>query len=180
MESLRLRPLLLSYIADFVGRDNRPCVNFHNSFAVYHRLVDRWLVNRTSDFQYRFAHATMLEFLLAFAILNKQPGFDVRGLRLSRVAFRFLMDGPLLEGKRTVDLRGAVLGFADVGIEFARVTWGIELVPIPSGEFLMGSPEDEVGRFPETTSDRPNLLDEIDTVLAGHYGFTAEELDLIC
>ena len=29
-----------------------------------------------------------------------------------------------------------------------------------------------------TTMNRP-ILDEIDTVLAGHYGFTAEELDFI-
>ena len=29
-----------------------------------------------------------------------------------------------------------------------------------------------------TTMNRP-ILDEIDTVLAGHYGFTVEELDFI-
>ena len=44
MESLRLRPLLLSRIDDFLGHDGQPCVDFHNRYAVYHRLVDQWLM----------------------------------------------------------------------------------------------------------------------------------------
>ena len=44
MESLRLRPLLLSRIDDFVNDAGQGCVDFHNTYAVYHRLVDQWLM----------------------------------------------------------------------------------------------------------------------------------------
>jgi formylglycine-generating enzyme required for sulfatase activity len=43
MDDLRMRPLLLSYIDDFVGKEGGDCVDFTNSYAVYHRLVSEWL-----------------------------------------------------------------------------------------------------------------------------------------
>jgi formylglycine-generating enzyme required for sulfatase activity len=215
MESLRLRPLLLSRIDDFVSRDGRPCVDFRNRYAVYHRLVDQWLMrdaqkplgmssqeswrattllalhlarqgtrmidrsalaqveglnqipqfkiesrsllNRNKDYQFQFAHTTMQEFLLAHAILDDTSGFDVAGLQLSRQACRFLIDGQRFLGKQTVSLRGAKAGFADAAIEFVRLTFGLELVPIPAGEFLMGSPPDEKGRFDSETQHQVRL-----------------------
>ncbi|HAB16555.1 MAG TPA: formylglycine-generating enzyme family protein [Verrucomicrobiota bacterium] len=44
MESLRLRPLLLSHIESFVSTDGQPVVDFRNRYAVFHRLVDQWLM----------------------------------------------------------------------------------------------------------------------------------------
>ncbi|MCP5526125.1 MAG: SUMF1/EgtB/PvdO family nonheme iron enzyme [Verrucomicrobiales bacterium] len=42
-ESLRLRPLLLSYIDDFVRPDGGATIDFRNRYAVYDRLVREWL-----------------------------------------------------------------------------------------------------------------------------------------
>lgn len=44
MDSLRLRPLLLSRIDDFVNDEGHGGVDFRNIYAVYHRLVDQWLM----------------------------------------------------------------------------------------------------------------------------------------
>jgi hypothetical protein len=129
--------LLLSRIDDFVSQEGRPGVDFHNSYAVYHRLVDQWLkrdapklhgldtaagwrvavllalhltragvrkiggdqlagipglddiprfklearslLNRNKDREFQFAHATIQEFLLAHAVLNPAPDFEVAG-----------------------------------------------------------------------------------------------------
>jgi|GEM_PF-2360146 len=213
MESLRMRPLLLSYIEDFVSSDDRPCVDFGNRYNLYHRLVDQWLrrdavkhlgmkpdegwrvavllalhmvrqgpkqihrdeltcaegleqiprfkiearslISRTEDFRYQFAHTTIQEFLLAHAVLNRP--FDVRNIPLSREAFRFLLDGQKLMGKETLDLRGARMDFAEAGMELVRLKWGMDLVPIPAGTFLMGSPEDEGGRFSDETQHEVRL-----------------------
>lgn len=43
MQSLRLRPLLLSYIDDFFTKEGRVAVDFTNQYAVHYRLVDEWL-----------------------------------------------------------------------------------------------------------------------------------------
>ncbi|MBF8305206.1 MAG: FGE-sulfatase protein, partial [Acidobacteria bacterium] len=215
MDSLRLRPLLLSYIDDFVGGEDSVSVDFANRYAVFHRLVDRWLmrdarkplgmetaeswrvatllalhltrqgrkqisrdelaaidalreigrfkiearslINRTDNFQFQFAHATIQEFLLAHAILSDDPQFDLRGLQLSREAFRLLIHGQRFLGKKNLELRGAALGPGCEPIEWLRLIFGIELIPIQPGEFLMGSPEDEAGRFRSETRHRVRL-----------------------
>ena len=44
MEKLRMRPLLLSYIQDFLPDLSGTAVDFRNRYAIYARLVDRWLM----------------------------------------------------------------------------------------------------------------------------------------
>ncbi len=215
MESLRLRPLLLSRIDDFVGRDDRPGVDFGNSYAVYHRLVDQWLMrdaekplgmtleeswrvavllalqltrsglrkisseelagleglreiprfklearsllNRNKDREFQFAHATIQEFLFAHAILHHEPDFDVAGLELTRVAFRFLQDGKKLKGQVSLDLHGAKADFPDAAIELIEAAFGLQMVALPPGEFLMGSPASEIGRGDDETQHRVRI-----------------------
>ena len=212
MESLRLRPLLLSRIDDFVGQDDRPCVDFRNRYAVCHPLVDQWLMrdaqkalglareeswraatllalhlarhdtrriargvlagipgleripqftlearsllNRNKDGDYQFAHATISEFLLAHAILDERAGYDVSGLALTREAFRFLLDGKQYLNRATWNPRGARAPYPEAAMEWIRQAFGIELIAIPSGEFLMGSPPEERGRDARETRHR--------------------------
>ena len=49
--------------------------------------------------------------------------------------------------------------------------------PCPSGSSV--ADETVVGGESRVAPKSKPILDEIDTVLAGHYGFTAEELDFI-
>jgi hypothetical protein len=50
MDDLRLRPLLLSRIEDFVNPEGQAGVDFRNSYAVYHRLVDQWLMRDAQNY----------------------------------------------------------------------------------------------------------------------------------
>jgi formylglycine-generating enzyme required for sulfatase activity len=264
MESLRLRPLLLSRIDDFVNDDDRRCVDFHNSYAVYHRLVDQWLMrdaqkhaglsaaeswrvavllalhltrlgvrklgrdalaqvpgleeiprfklearsllNRNKDREYQFAHNTIQEFLFAHAILapalatqsrgdeslsvpalagsagdRLKPGlqttnFDVAGLTLSRETWRFVQHGQKFLGLAALDLRGARIGFLEPLIGFALTRYGIELLPIAPGEFLMGSPENEPGRSGDETQHQVRLTQPF---WMGRYPVTQAEFEAV-
>ncbi len=234
MESLRLRPLLLSRIDDFVSRDGRPCVDFHNRYAVYHRMVDQWLMrdapkhqgmttqeswrvavllalhltrqgrrkisrqalgeidglqdiprfklearsllNRNKDREFQFAHNTIQEFLLAHAILDGAADFDVAGLALSREAFRFLIDGKRFLNRETVDLRGARADFPEAAIELVHLDFGLELVAIAPGEFLMGSPPDENGREDNETQHQVRLTQPF---WLGRYPVTQAEYEAV-
>ncbi len=116
----------------------------------------RSLVNRLSKGEFQFAHRTIQEFLVAFAIVEKDQGWDVAGIPVSREAQRFLLQrappsGVILvnSGKQVSvpDLRGARVQAAGSAIRWLMRVHGIELSPVRPGEFVTGSPEDEAGRF---------------------------------
>jgi formylglycine-generating enzyme required for sulfatase activity len=217
MDSLQMRPLLLSHIHDFITEDGQERLDFRNRYVVYHRLVDRWLARdaaekagipleegwrmairlalhllrtgltsihrdqlsrirgleqvprfqiearsllnrskdpRTNEVHFRFAHATIPEFLVARAVLESDLGFDVTGTRLSRETFRFARDAARALGRESLDLRGARGDFPEFTVEYVRETFGIVLVAIGRGEFLMGSPTSEVGQADDETQHR--------------------------
>lgn len=62
------------------------------------------------------------------------------GVRLSREAFRFLLDGCRFYGWQTRTFRGAAFDAQGTAIEWLRARYGIDLVCIPAGVFVMGSP----------------------------------------
>ncbi len=215
MGSLRLRPLLLSWMDDLVGEDHPADLDFRNRYAVYHRLVNQWLVrdagkplgmsleeswrtaillalhlarigqpqihrerlaeipglekiggfkvesrsllNRVEGGRFQFAHRTIHEFLLAHAVLHGTGEWDVRGITLSREAFRFLVDGRDFLQRESVDFAGAKPDFEGAALQWVWLRFGIEWAAITPGEFRMGSPRDEAGRSMDEIRHRVRL-----------------------
>ncbi len=207
MESLRMRPLLLSYIEDFVTGEGATQLDHRNRYAVYDFLVSQWLqrerrlnkhlgldieqgwsvatalaihltatdrrkipraellnipgleaidrfqiesrslLNRTTHFEFQFAHATFQEFLVARALLKNDASLTGKRLRLSPVTGRFLIDGYSMLG-RTINvktLHGAVL--ASPCAPLCRLFLGVDMIEVSPGTFQMGSPENEPSRL---------------------------------
>lgn len=98
MDDLRLRPLLLSRINDFVSPEGKAEVDFRNSYAVYHRLVDQWLMRdapklhgRNTDDGWRVA--TILALYLARQGRRQVPQRELTAINDLDKVPKFNLDG---------------------------------------------------------------------------------------
>jgi formylglycine-generating enzyme required for sulfatase activity len=115
------------------------------------QLESRSLINRLSQGEYQFAHRTIQEFLLAYAIAERELGWDVTGIPITEEARRFLDEreaGRAARGATTSgpDLRGARVQAAGSAVRWVQERYGIEMLAVQPGKFRMGSPEGELGR----------------------------------
>jgi formylglycine-generating enzyme required for sulfatase activity len=67
------------------------------------------------------------------------------------------MHGKRFLNRETIDLRGARAGYPEAAIEFAQQAFGFDLLAVAPGEFLMGSPPEEQGRFGDENQHRVRL-----------------------
>jgi formylglycine-generating enzyme required for sulfatase activity len=146
----------------------------------------RSLLNRNSQREYRFAHYSIQEFLVAHALvegrldrLSKTVPALERGdkLRATDQILAFLQcQNKIEESLGRLNLRGVKLDriagwhFRD---RISKVGKGPVMVIIPGGRFMMGSPENEVGR----RNDERQHEVEVGSFAIGQYAVTFEEYD---
>jgi formylglycine-generating enzyme required for sulfatase activity len=146
----------------------------------------RSLLNRNSQREYRFAHYSIQEFLVAHALVEGRldrlgktvPALE-RGdkLRATDQIFSFLRcRDKLPEGLRRLDLaniRMERLAGWQYRDRLQDGSLGPVMVIIPGGRFLMGSPENEAGR----KNDERQHEVEVESFAIGQYAVTFEEYD---
>ncbi|MDS4031748.1 MAG: formylglycine-generating enzyme family protein [Candidatus Contendobacter sp.] len=155
----------------------------------------RSLMNRTSDREYRFSHYSTQEFLVVHAIVERQleavrgicPAIT-QGLKL-RATAQMLDFLRCRVGEIDVLQLLKLLDWSDIKLsQFAE--WfrfqdrlrdgrmGPEMVVIPAGEFLMGSPADESERQASEGPQHPVAFAR--PFAMGRYAVTFEEYNLFC
>ncbi|MDG4595667.1 MAG: SUMF1/EgtB/PvdO family nonheme iron enzyme [Candidatus Contendobacter sp.] len=155
----------------------------------------RSLMNRTSEREYRFSHYSTQEFLVVHAIVEGQLEaamgiclVSTQGLKLRATAqmLDFLrcrvIEGDPLELFNLLDLSDIKPNLLVGSLRFQErlrdSTTGPEMVVIPAGKFLMGSPEDESER---QISEGPQHPVEFTQPFAmGRYAVTFDEYDRFC
>jgi formylglycine-generating enzyme required for sulfatase activity len=132
-------------------------------------LKGRSLLNRNSEGDYRFSHYSIQEFLVTKLLLSDKPIFTPRdSIDLTDFIFRMILaskDIPkflnLMNFNRlnfnNFDFKGANITIATVAgikLDMAKMagayivnTVGMKLVCVPAGEFMMGSLDNESGRY---------------------------------
>jgi formylglycine-generating enzyme required for sulfatase activity len=114
----------------------------------------RSLLNRNSDGAFRFSHYTIQEFLVAHALATDRLAKDAGPVRASTMIVEFLRDPDTRsmpwDQLTLLDLRGLPpdertgLSFCD---RLSDGTNGPDMMVIPEGRFVMGSPVGESGRY---------------------------------
>lgn len=155
----------------------------------------RSLMNRTSDREYRFSHYSTQEFLVVHAIVEGQLEavrkicpVSTQGLKLRATAqmldFLRCRIGEidvlqLLKLLDWSDIKPSQLaGWLRFEERLRDGRMGPEMVVIPAGEFLMGSPEDELERRASEGPQHAVVLAQ--PFAMGRYAVTFEEYDRFC
>nr|VFK50433.1 MAG: Formylglycine-generating enzyme, required for sulfatase activity, contains SUMF1/FGE domain [Candidatus Kentron sp. TUN]VFK51651.1 MAG: Formylglycine-generating enzyme, required for sulfatase activity, contains SUMF1/FGE domain [Candidatus Kentron sp. TUN] len=121
----------------------------------------RSLLNRNADGDFRFSHYSIQEFLVAYSIANGRMDIMEGDLRITGQLLEFLsvskdLDLPFSALDPEMRYRAALprLHFYDTLSDGSR---GPGMQWIPAGEFLMGSPKDEKGRFDDEDQHRVRI-----------------------
>ena len=145
----------------------------------------RSLLNRNSEREYRFAHYSIQEFLVAHALVegrldqllaSVQPLGQAKKLRATDQIIAFLKCRNDVKGLRHLDLHEVsveCLAGCHLRNRLLDGGYGPVMAFIPSGQFMMGSPDSEAGR---RDYERQHPV-EIDSFFIGKYAVTFEEYD---
>jgi len=104
-------------------------------------LKGRSLLNRNSEGDYRFSHYSIQEFLVAKLLLSDKPVFTPKeSIHLTDFIFRMIV-----QSKKQPKFLN-LLDFNGLNLVNTNMI-GMKFLYIPPGEFMMGSPKEEAGRY---------------------------------
>ncbi|MCB2261392.1 MAG: formylglycine-generating enzyme family protein [Candidatus Thiosymbion ectosymbiont of Robbea hypermnestra] len=171
MRSLRFRLLLLAHIRDILDTGEQDW----NTYRLYRVLVNRWLVREErklrdlhKQFSKPLSKETLWHVCTAVALYMQSRGNQLlRRQELDALMADFL---DLITGLQPSALAG--FGFRDRLQEGSLGPW---MQPIPAGEFVMGSGNDDPFALPDERPRHPVTITQ--AFALGRYPVTFEEYD---